>query len=95
MTVQANLPKAGGFSKAVSSVGKELTDKVTGSVPDISNPKAASGKPTVGKLGKGGNPVKVHFALPSSLHPSSCLPAFMCKFVTQYRVQGNTCCPFT
>ncbi|DBA76193.1 TPA: hypothetical protein ACH3X1_009922 [Trebouxia sp. C0004] len=54
---KANLPKAGGFSKAVTSAGKGLIDALP-NAPDISNPKAASGKPTVGKLTKGSNPVK-------------------------------------
>ena len=42
----------------MTSVGKGLTDALP-NAPDISNPKAASGKPTVGKLTKGSNPVKV------------------------------------
>ena len=42
----------------MEGVGKSLTNALP-DAPDISNPKAASGKPTVGKLGKGSNPVKV------------------------------------
>ena len=44
-------------------MGKGLTGALP-SAPDISNPKAASGKPTVGKLTKGSNPVKVGNSTP-------------------------------
>ena len=47
----------------MTSVGKGLTDALP-NAPDISNPKAASGKPTVGKLTKGSNPVKVGNSTP-------------------------------
>ena len=42
----------------MEGVGKSLTNALP-DAPDISHPKAASGKPTVGKLSKGSNPVKV------------------------------------
>ena len=47
----------------MTSVGKGLTDALP-NAPDISNPKAASGTPTVGKLAKGSNPVKVGNSTP-------------------------------
>ncbi len=47
----------------MTSVGKGLTDALP-NAPDISNPKAASGTPTLGKLTKGSNPVKVGNSTP-------------------------------
>lgn len=49
LAVQANLVKPGAVSNALTGVGKKLTDALP-NAPDISNPKAAEGKPTISKL---------------------------------------------
>ncbi|KAL3153271.1 hypothetical protein ABBQ38_011619 [Trebouxia sp. C0009 RCD-2024] len=46
---KANLVKPGAVSNALTGVGKKLTDALP-NAPDISNPKAAEGKPTISKL---------------------------------------------
>ena len=56
VAAQANTPKAGGFSKALTDAGKKVTDSLP-NPPDISNPKGATNVPTVSKLAK--NPTKV------------------------------------
>jgi len=46
---KANLPKPGPVSNVLQGAGKKLTDSLP-NAPDISNPKAAEGKPTISKL---------------------------------------------